>query len=157
MANIIPDKIHIISVKLTNANVTSDVSNDEFKQEESLKVSYSAETGFSEEGNNCQIKFTVNFSPDEDSAQGIQFSAEFTIVFVFVIDNLDEFKIPNDKVANGFLIDSILGATLMGIVYSTSRGIILTRTAGTILDSVILPVIDPAELLGNPIINDSEN
>jgi hypothetical protein len=35
----------------------------------------------------------------------------------------------------------------MGIAYSTARGIILSRTAGTAVDGIILPVIDPAMLL----------
>lgn len=35
----------------------------------------------------------------------------------------------------------------MGIVYSTAGGIILTRTTGTVLDGIILSVINPALLL----------
>lgn len=44
-------------------------------------------------------------------------------------------------------MDSILGTTLMGIVYSTARGIILERTQGTFFNGVILPVINPNKLI----------
>jgi hypothetical protein len=37
----------------------------------------------------------------------------------------------------------------MAIAYSTARGIILQSTQSTILDGVILPVIDPKDLFND--------
>jgi len=58
------------------------------------------------------------------------------------VENLDEFLV-NKKQEAPVEIDINLMGTLMGIVYSTSRGIIMQRTQGTILNGVILSVIDP--------------
>jgi len=40
-------------------------------------------------------------------------------------------------------IDKNIGGTLLGIAYSTARGIVLERTQGSYLGGVVLPVIDP--------------
>ena len=64
---------------------------------------------------------------------------------VFRVDNLDDFIEPQEK---GNLIDGGLGSTLISIIYSTVRGIIFTRTQGTSLGLVIIPVIDPKILMG---------
>lgn len=40
-----------------------------------------------------------------------------------------------------------MGATLLGIAFSTARGIIFERTRGTFFDGVILPVVDPFKVL----------
>lgn len=44
-------------------------------------------------------------------------------------------------------VDIGLAASLVGLAYSTARGIILERTSGTILNGIIIPVIDPMKLL----------
>lgn len=46
-----------------------------------------------------------------------------------------------------------LGMSLIAIAYSTTRGIVLTRTAGTVLNGLILPVVDTAKLLDASISN----
>ena len=67
----------------------------------------------------------------------------------FKVENLIDFL---DKVETEdkprYNIDGGLGSTLVSIAYSTVRGIIFTRTQGTSLGSVILPVIDPKKLMG---------
>jgi len=40
-----------------------------------------------------------------------------------------------------------LAATLLGIAYSTSRGIIVEKTQNTFLGGIILPCIDPYKVL----------
>jgi len=50
--------------------------------------------------------------------------------------------------ANGnYLLQDVLIHTLLSIAYSTSRGIVLSRTQGTLLNGVILPVIDTRVLM----------
>lgn len=41
---------------------------------------------------------------------------------------------------------------LMGITYSTMRGVLLERTRGTILETTFLPIIDPGVLVPQPTI-----
>ena len=107
---------------------------------------------------NFQIGMGMRF---EDSLVGIELGIEivgidefkkpvgatgsYTHEIVFKVENLSEFL--ETTVENSpTKVDSILISTLMGIAYSTIRGIIFTRTQGTSLGSVILPVLDPKKL-----------
>ncbi|MFA6335927.1 MAG: hypothetical protein WCX48_10345 [Bacteroidales bacterium] len=51
----------------------------------------------------------------------------------------------------------MLGASVMGIIYSTARGIILEKTHNSYLNGVILPVIDPGILLNNNLSKEINN
>ncbi|MBV6489969.1 MAG: hypothetical protein CNCCGFBP_00344 [Fimbriimonadaceae bacterium] len=44
-------------------------------------------------------------------------------------------------------VDGQLLATIVGLAYSTTRGIVMERTYGTFFNGVILPVLDPKLLL----------
>ncbi|WP_426670112.1 hypothetical protein ACPPVU_02480 [Mucilaginibacter sp. McL0603] len=148
MANIIPEQIHIVSIQVTNANVSMTKGNELLEKNKAFDITFNSNTSLSlEDKEFCKIDFTVGFLPAEQLKDQTDFSASFSIDFVFSIENLENFKVQVPGVEHGFLLDSTLGITLMGIVYSTARGIILTRTAGTVLDSILLPVINPANLL----------
>lgn len=74
----------------------------------------------------------------------LNLNAEFLMDFVFQIENLSEFFLEDGDSPQ---VHSILGATLLGICFSTSRGIVLERTKGTPFAGFILPVINPAKAL----------
>jgi hypothetical protein len=148
MAKIVPEQIHIVSIQVTNANVSMTKGKDLVEKNKAFDINFKANTSLSlEDQDFCKVDFTVDFSPTEQLKDQTDFSASFSIDFIFSIEHLQNFKVAVPGTEHGFLLDSTLGTTLMGIVYSTARGIILTRTAGTILDSILLPVINPANLL----------
>lgn len=78
----------------------------------------------------------------------------FGIEIVFNIENLNQFI---SGEGNSFEIDGDFGAVIMGIVYSTARGIIFEKTRGSFLEKIILPVINPAELLNAKEIKEEQN
>lgn len=72
----------------------------------------------------------------------------FHLGFAFVVDNFDELVKTPSVSDESYQIDSVLGSHLLAISYSTARGMILVKTTGTVLEGAILPIIDPAELMG---------
>jgi hypothetical protein len=68
----------------------------------------------------------------------------YELGFRFKVTNLKELtrKIDGQDAVDGHLL-----ATIAGIAYSTARGIVMERTAGTFFNGIILPVIDPKQLL----------
>ncbi|MDI9553353.1 MAG: hypothetical protein QM232_06320, partial [Bacteroidota bacterium] len=51
------------------------------------------------------------------------------------------------EVENLPLQDKNLLATLLGIAFSTTRGIILTMTVGNFMNKFYLPIINPSEII----------
>ncbi|WP_316813242.1 hypothetical protein [Pedobacter heparinus] len=146
---VVPEKIFISSINITNAQVNTAqgiASNSWDKMEYQVKT----KSQFSRNTNDCKIVLSTDFRKNDENREPI-ISANFTIEFVFIIENLDEFRFVDEKKNENeeptIKIHKDLGIALMSIVYSTARGIILTRTAGTVLDGAILPVIDPASIL----------
>ncbi len=82
---------------------------------------------------------------EKDTQEEIGLEAEYGIEFHFHMDNFSDF-VQYDKEENP-MIDQHLAATMIGIAYSTSRGIILERLQGTLFRSVLLPVVSPYKIL----------
>lgn len=144
---VISEKIHIKSITITNAQVhtapgqtTESWDNVEFK--------LSTQSKFAKDTNDCKVIIATDFRKQDDDGIDI-ISANFTIEFDFNIENLSDFRTVKEESPEevNIHIRKELGIKLMSIVYSTARGIILTRTAGTVLDGIILPVIDPESIL----------
>jgi len=70
----------------------------------------------------------------------------YELGFRFKITNLKDLT---QKIEGNDAVDGSLLATIAGIAYSTTRGIVMERTAGTFFNGVVLPVIDPKQLLEN--------
>ena len=144
-----PEKIHLQSIRVLKAH---------FEVAEKLM---DVSTGLSHF--DVDLNATPEFNLDEDSIRfrlniiidgynedkiKIEVSGKYCIDTVFKVDNLDEFVKWDEKKEN-FSVDENIIATIAGISYSTSRGIVLDRTQGTEFKGVILPVINPYDLLKN--------
>jgi hypothetical protein len=141
-ASIVPEKILFRNIKITNAQVNA--SEDAEASWEEVALSVSTKTLFNE-SNGCRVVFVLDIEKlNEDGLHLIK--ANFTIDFDFEVENMADF-VKKTEDTSSVEVSAELGTALMGIVYSTARGIVLTRTAGTVLDGIILPVIDPALLL----------
>ncbi|WP_419212628.1 hypothetical protein ACNR9Q_00530 [Maribacter sp. X9] len=57
--------------------------------------------------------------------------------------------VKRDDAGNIIITDDSITNTLLGLSFSTSRGIVFERLRGSILQGVVLPVIDPKMLLSN--------
>lgn len=143
---IVPEKINIIGIKILGGNITSDPN----VQGEVIK-SYQVQFGVSDELNFKEKKFrflfNVNIDALDENANLIGVNGQYNVEFIFHIENLDYYVSSVDHEKKSIVFHDILPYTLLSIVYSTSRGIVLSRTTGTILDGVILPVINVQDLI----------
>jgi len=81
---------------------------------------------------------------DDESNQTT--TGRFHFRFFFNIDDLGDLMVESPP--NPFpIVDPNLAATLTSIAYSTARGMIWARTAGTPLEGFGLPIINPMKLL----------
>lgn len=147
MSTIKPELIHLHTLKVYKTLV--DASEDYLDNPadiENISVQYAQNSAFNFEEKAIRIRLEILMQAlnNEDKEMGL--NAEYGLEFHFVIENLDEFTEAEEGTKT---INGTLGSTLMGIAYSTARGIVFDRTQGTHFKGVILPVIDPKELIKN--------
>ena len=79
-----------------------------------------------------------------NSGQPLELSGGFEAVFDFLLDEL---------ISPEGVVDPSTASTIIGIAYSTFRGMVLERTTGTLLGGAILSIINPYNLM--PVLDDS--
>jgi len=142
-----PTKIHILGVSLVQGALdASDAYLQAPGRPELVKVQQHQVSRFNDAQKLFLVRLTIELEGQDKKAQPIGLSSSYVLDFQVRVDDLDDFK---QGLQNGNpVIDGQLVATVMGILYSTARGIILERTRGTFFDGVILPVISPKDLVG---------
>jgi|GEM_PF-916142 len=109
--------------------------------------SFSQKNAFNHAQEAARIRLYILLEVDNEDQSKSGIYGEFGIEFHYQIKGLDNYthQIENDT----HYYYPELGITLLGIAYSTSRGIILQETRGTVLSAtgVILPVLNPNVLL----------
>jgi len=145
-AIVIPEKIHLFSVNIFKARMdTTDIFLETPQKADAYDFGMSNEMGHDLENKNvrCRILLTLKARNVDESLLGLEL--EYGIEFHFRIDNFSDFYILEKS--GGFKMDSNLAATLLGMAYSTARGVVYERTRGTFFDGILLPVIDPYKAL----------
>lgn len=139
------DKINLVNVKILKSNIEAGSSFvKDAPCERSLLFAHDSGVNIDDKNIliNLNIKIDFKGTTEEQSAKG-----EFRIQYLFNVENLDELMQISDSEAPN--ISGELAATLMGIAYSTSRGIILTSTENSVLGGILLPVVSPVKILEN--------
>lgn len=106
---------------------------------------YRAQTKANVENNLIFIELIVGISGrgvDKEKEEDVKVGS-FEFAFAYRVDNLDEMIQVEDTHKR---LDKTLHMSLLGITLSTTRGIILEKTANTILDKAYLPIVNPATL-----------
>lgn len=70
---------------------------------------------------------------------------KLSFILEFFIENLKEIFIVRTN--NDFDMDEKFESTLVGLAISTGRGILYEKTAGTVFNNFIFPVVNPMELI----------
>ena len=145
-AQVVPDKIHLVSINIFKANLETTDEYLESPQKSSsfeFNIGHNIAHNYNEDRSRYRLFFLLNALDTGGDALGVQ--VEYGIEFHFIVDNLKELT---KKIKDGQLqVQFDLAATLFGMAYSTARGIVFERTRGTFFDGVILPVIDPYQAL----------
>lgn len=142
------EKIHLLHIRTLSGNIDGGTDAD-INAVAGHQFNFELRTGLNPDDNIIGLQLVVAIEARDRSDKILNVKGSYTHEIVFKVENLVDFL---DKVENGdkpkYNIDGGLGSTLVSIAYSTVRGIIFTRTQGTSLGSVILPVIDPKKLMG---------
>lgn len=141
------DKIQIAAIRTIKGNIdgSTDIDIDTIGGHQ---FQFELGTGVNPEENVIGLQLVVDITAHDKELKPLSLTGSYTHEIVFVVENLSEFLTKDETSPTGFLINGVLGSTLVSIAYSTVRGIIFTRTQGTSLGSVVLPVIDPKKLMG---------
>lgn len=148
MSKVDPSKIALNCINILKSSISSEESfcnNPVIIKHSRVGIHQSSKFDFVNKL--VSIKLDIALNAENNEKQLVDVNGEFCIEFVIRVDNLEEFIEQGEN--DTLLINGELGASLMGIVYSTARGIILEKTVNTPLNGVILPVINPATLLKN--------
>ena len=142
---VIPDKIHLQSFKILSAEMKSPYFFDAEKIERfETNTEFDLAFNFDDCMVKSDIKIMVN-SISEENTNEEEASANFHLAFIFYVENFKDLAVvvKDDTLE----LKGGLANALASIVYSTTRGILMTRFQGTALADFILPVIDPNALI----------
>ncbi|RBQ11416.1 hypothetical protein DRW42_02835 [Pedobacter miscanthi] len=143
MANINPDRIKMISIRTLKGNINSDEADADLDPKNyEIECTPEIATNLKELLVRIIFKIDIHILNKEGKKSGT--SGSYTNEFIFEIEGIEDFI----KSRNSGEVDihPELGTALLSLAFSTSRGMIYTRTQGTILDGIILPVIDASDL-----------
>ena len=133
---IIPEEIHLFGIDI----VEEKLKKDDFVNCENNHSGIAHKIMHNLEDERIKIEFIFSFSDSNDKEIGF-----FHIDFFFKIEHMENFynlSEDNNPIFLGELI-----ATLYGIAFSTSRGIIFERFREEGIENVILPVVSPQKML----------
>lgn len=138
-----PDLIHLLEFRLIRGQIDSPF---DFKMNEieDYDLSVEFEMGFNHEEKLVRSDFSFNVATKSSEKSTEEAKASYQFAFIFNVENLEELV---TKEEDGLRINSNLGNAIASITYSTSRGILLSRFMGTVMQDFMLPVISPNELL----------
>lgn len=140
-----PDKIHLVRLQTIKGTLNSEAygGNGPVKD---YDYKFDASIGVNAREKIVGVKLLIDVKATISGQDTSELVASYTHELVFIIDNLEDFA---DSVENQPepKVDRLMLATLLGIAYSTVRGIIYTRTQGPDFKGILLPVIDPKKLL----------
>ena len=148
-SKLIPEKIHLTNVHIFKASLeTSKGFLDSPVKVQSFSVDVGHEIAHNFDDGKSRIRLFITVDGlDTGKGHPIGLKVDYGIEFHFHIENFQDFI--HSTESEGTKIALELGATLLGLAFSTSRGIVLERTQGTYFEGVILPVIDPIKMLLN--------
>ncbi len=139
---IIPEHYNLFHINIVESNIVSAPDNQ--------NINYAIDVGHTVmhniENKRVKIGILTNIKGLKDNKE-IDAKAFFNIDFHFEIKDLEKFYKNDDK--GDIIFDGMLIAVLIGISYSTARGLIYERLNDTSLEGVILPVVSPQKMLQN--------
>jgi hypothetical protein len=138
--NIDPEQIHLVFIEEVSVNI-SDTDMTENKVT-SLETNIAHLTAYNLDEKKFLFGLELLFTNNNESNNS---ECKFRFNFHFIIDNLEEMYNLNEDGLPVF--QKLFVGTLSGISYSTLRGIVFEKTRKSNWDSIVLPVINPTNLL----------
>lgn len=143
MANINPDRIKMINIRTLKGNINSDGADTDLDPK-NYEIECIPEIAANLKESLIRVVFKIDIHILNTEGKKSATSGSYANEFIFEIDAIEDFVKPRES--GEVDINPELATALLSLTFSTSRGMIYTRTQGTILDGIILPVIDATEL-----------
>lgn len=140
-----PNKVHFSDFKMLKGQVETP-GNMELPADLQFVSEYHVSMGLGTANKLIRVDLGVEIKAQSPSAPIEHVQGSFLFAFAYFVENIDDLvQNPNTETPE---LDYNLSVALAGITYSTVRGILMTRLQGTLLEKFIMPVVNPAELLG---------
>jgi hypothetical protein len=139
-ATIIPEKIHLNEIRLIKDEL---IIGDILGPKPTFDIVVAHSMVHNLERQAVKIRLFIDVLGQIDNHE-INKGGNYELDFTFIIEDM---KNHYEVVENAAVFSGLFVATLLGISYSTARGILFHKWAGTILDGIILPVISVPRLL----------
>lgn len=154
------DKFHVDHVTLenltiTNASIDNKAGISVLPKDAISEIEFQLKPGVNWDLKKVKILFDckIKVLKNEISEEELGVYGNFEISYIFTVENLhqiatqkkDEIRGENEIPIN---VPGNMVSSLSNIAYSTSRGVIFTRCLGTVLGSIVLPVLSTSRILG---------
>jgi len=137
---IIPENYNLFHINIVESSIVSTPDNQ--------NINYTIDVGHTVmhdiETKRVKIGILTNIKGIKDNEK-VNAKAFFNIDFHFEVYDLEKFY--KDSGKGNIVFDGTFIAVLLGISYSTARGLIYERLNDTSLEGVILPIVSPQKLL----------
>lgn len=134
---IIPEKIHPFKIEIIDSYINDKLAENDANFE--FSVAHTIQHNLKDE--RIKIKLLINLLLETDKNIGTKFNIDF---HYNVSDLKDHYQIDEN---NKPIFTGIFVATMLGISFSTARGIMFSKLSETKLSNLILPVIDPVKMI----------
>lgn len=138
---IIPEKIHLNEIRFVKDEMKT--LDEKFSKRPSYDIIVAHNMMHNLEKQVVKIGLFIELIGEIDSVK-IEQGGNYNIDFIFTIDDMKDYY---EMIGNSVVFSGSFVSTLLGISYSTARGMLLQKWIGTFLDNVILPVISVPKLL----------
>jgi hypothetical protein len=137
--------VNIDNIVITNARIDNDTQLAVLEKHKYIfDITHSFSISINTEQNRMRVVFScIIKTVSKETNREVDVKANFDIAFFFIVENLKEL------VSGEFTLTSNadLVVALANISYSTSRGILFTRCQGTIMKSLMLPILENSEIV----------
>ena len=111
-----------------------------------INLSVETEFSFTLESNYLSVRLNLRVQPIDADGLHLPVEGRFHTHFGFMVENLEELLDTASDQAEP-MPSFMLTLSLLSVAYSTSRGMILGKVAGTVFEGYCLPLMDARELL----------
>lgn len=141
-------KISLLHVEIVSFSIKNDINTPVRKSDiKKIDFTFNTELRFNVELKETLIKLKVDVIATHEKSSEIEVGGNFVLDFIYKSENFEDYIRVEDEKNKKLDLTPAFILTLLGLSYSTARGIIFSRSSGTILEGILLPIIAPATLL----------
>jgi hypothetical protein len=146
-----PKKINLIDFRILKSSyeISPDHYND-YAKSDIIKCSASSELAYIADKGIARFRLFIKLDGVSKKSKPVGIVGEYGFEFHFEIENLEQFvENDHDSKKDEIKMSPLLNVTLAGISYSTARGVIINRTMATDFAGIIIPILNPADILSS--------